>query len=1279
MKNEAPSESYEDEYTSEFSRPSTSLFSWPPPPEDDHDAPTASPLYRPPPETQHVHPKTINGPPLPSSANTIIPNPLQKPTMAQQSRSAPELTAINLKEHNDASAESCSDSYTSTCTTTTTTSEEYQRMYQAQQYSSNYAQSTSDMDCSVDAEMAAYPYGSFSSGTTDLMSFSGRRSVQECAESLSNVVDTSQLVKYLKDLTPAPISPLSFPKPTKKVEFALIPHSPVPPVLPIGESSIPNHPPKEWKSSMVRALTTASGETFHIADVPPITDYDSYDSPYNQCAHPCQAPCNVDCGQIKASWEQPPCEKQCALEQEVSDINDNHTNYYENQLPAFEPPCFRKVVSPYPDQLKTHKVQYSTNVAQPQFLQDQPPQGSDLANLLTTASPNPVNWTVLSDDEPPITLPPEQPAFVPTPISMKPYEKEDYTKKSPLLNALVTAPFRSFTPFDHDVITQLEDLPTPKQELRLIDALTVASPTPFHHNLPRELPSVTETERIQKEKEERAAIMGQHVNEIINHTIESQVERRGSAFAQVSGFRSVHPFHPMPKAISKQEEQIVSNPTPPQITNSQQVVRPPSKIPTPRTPQPVVSFPPPLGVPNAHFVQSGLHEPATIPKYQRQWFNLASQSPVRTPEPHELKENVPLAFVELSNTQHQQQEQQHQLNYTTSEVRQALAAVNVSVSDHSNEPQQTSQPNQSYHLQSTDPSQHQQRTRTASPASRPYTPSLINKPAPTIPYYQQNLVAEECDAPNSHLFLDPRIDSPMPDRCPSPAPGPPPNPLRIHAPRTHSPPSQVSSFQTSSSSNLTAPIHLHGGATLLAQQQAQHSSGSRSFHDKPEVVQQSQVGNTTIQSRSKQSQLNEEQRSNFESASTTQIGNTQVQRKTRVVEEFEHSQKASTVEVYKSTGNSHSLPRSIQSGGSGAQNFASYKNQPKVTAAELQSVQTNQQDGFSCFKSSLSNQQQNEPRPEPVGTARGAPMGFVAREARRLSANSQYKVDLATYESRFPQTAAPTPTSQFPLKNFKPIAEEPKAQTYNVNKKQINKPPPGYQQIQPDLKFTTRSSLAQPPPNPKLIQTTTNQRVKTKQITQQQQQQQQQFNQPQPPKVPQTTNSPPQAPHTSFPPPNPVHTPHTTFPPPFLPAQAPHTSFPPPQPIVAYQPPQTPVAAPSSLSSSAYSSNYNQSSAKSAFQSTTASVPQSLPSSAFVPPKPHAPTQPPSVVIVSDPNPASAGPAGAGGVGNNNAGGGKALKFGATSAPKRGRGVLNQAGSSGGRIPQCGCCSAQIR
>ncbi|XP_063702427.1 PDZ and LIM domain protein Zasp-like, partial [Culicoides brevitarsis] len=42
---------------------------------------------------------------------------------------------------------------------------------------------------------------------------------------------------------------------------------------------------------------------------------------------------------------------------------------------------------------------------------------------------------------------------------------------------------------------------------------------------------------------------------------------------------------------------------------------------------------------------AGLHKADDIPGYQRKWFNLPSQRASITPEPHELKENVPLAFV----------------------------------------------------------------------------------------------------------------------------------------------------------------------------------------------------------------------------------------------------------------------------------------------------------------------------------------------------------------------------------------------------------------------------------------------------------------------------------------------------------------------------------------------------------------------------------------------------------------------------------------------------------
>lgn len=1274
------SENYEDDYASEFSRPSTSLFSWPPPPEDHHEAPTASPLYIPPPETQHVKVK-----PLPNitEVNDTIPSAWQS---AHPSRSAPELTTLNLKEHNEA-VESSSDSYTSTCTTTTTTSEEYQRMYQAHQQF--YDQSASDIECPMDAEMAGYPhhqYGSFSSGTTDLMSFSGRRSVQECVESLSHVVDTTQLVKYLKDLTPCAETPPPV-KPLKRVEFAepiqkpmneL--HTPIHEVKPLAQSSIPNHPPKEWKSEMVRALTTASKEPYHMSDAEVHASnriYDEANVQQNQqiCSQPCEKPCVKPCEKMCDKPCEQSCVKKCA---EPCNRVGQPSEYsgYEGCVEVCEPLCVRKDVSALREQCQqvcdvSLEDKPIVTYKEPEFMSEHPAPGHLLSNLLTTASPNPVEWTKPFEENT-ITLPNETVAYFPPPISMKPYEKEDYGKKSPFCNALVTAPFRSFTPFDHDVITQLEDLPTPTEQLKLIDALTVA-PTEPVHELNQELPAVTETERLQMEENDRLAKQAIEIKGIISHTIDSKMDQQLSAFAKVSGFRSVQPFQPMARCLpvhnmelprafmsfeqleaqkqsqqSNNTQEILSNActttNTTTSTNSQFISKTTASSLATATQQSdqnhVISFPPPAGVKCKSYVQSGLHKPETIPKYQRQWFNLASQSPVRTPEPQELKENVPLAFIEIPH------EDAHRPVAVTMTITPAINITGSAGPEHA----QALQSTDLYNHQSTESvshsslsqsamsatTQHQQhitRQQTASPAVRPrsQTPSLINKHVPAIPYYQQNLVAEECDPTNSLLF-DPRVQSPMPDRCPSPAPGPPPNPLRIHAPRVKSPepfensragnmlsdlqsvnqimpssPStKVNSYQTHTVSSINKPI-----ATAKDQQMSHYQSlyqtGAQSYVARPEVVQQKQVGNLNVQVRSKESELNEAEHSNFESASTTQIGNTQVQRKTRVVEEFEHTQKAKSVEIYKSSGGGQA--RSITASQGVAPNFTSYKNNQQVNVQAQQQQNTEAKQQFSCYKSannSIMNQAQSAAVPaKPNGDEK---LGFVAREARRLSTTSQYTADLATYQSKFPQTTSPTPPATFPLKNFHPITEEPKSQTYNVNKSKLAdlagapKPPPGYQQIQPNLKYTTKSAHAQQTQSSsQLSSTLTSSTTATA------------FNptpQPQPSAI---------APPSSY----------------KIPTAIPVPAFKPPMSVASDFKP--------SPNGGGLSSYKPKPSSGPGFK-----PPNTIPSA-----------------VVSDPHPASAGP-------------NKGLTFGATSAPKRGRGVLNNPGS-GGRVPQCGCCNAQIR
>ncbi|EDW01175.1 GH20594 [Drosophila grimshawi] len=186
-------------------------FSWPPPQDEGHAAPTAAPLYIAPPETQHmvVANPVQEVPPLPpgSATSRLDPQPQaqqapQQQPLQWQSYSAPQLTNQPIREQQQQQQmeqESSSDSYTSTSTTTTTTSEEYQRMYAAQlqayQMQQAYEQSGSELDYQVD-------YGS----GQDMHEIpSGRRSAMECVDTLSAPLSTYKLIDMVREVTPSPI------------------------------------------------------------------------------------------------------------------------------------------------------------------------------------------------------------------------------------------------------------------------------------------------------------------------------------------------------------------------------------------------------------------------------------------------------------------------------------------------------------------------------------------------------------------------------------------------------------------------------------------------------------------------------------------------------------------------------------------------------------------------------------------------------------------------------------------------------------------------------------------------------------------------------------------------------------------------------------------------------------------------------------------------------------------------------------------------------------------
>ncbi|XP_073845500.1 Z band alternatively spliced PDZ-motif protein 52 isoform X7 [Musca autumnalis] len=443
-----------------------------------------------------------------------------------------------------------------------------------------------------------------------------------------------------------------------------------------------------------------------------------------------------------------------------------------------------------------------------------------------------------------------------------------------------------------------------------------------------------------------------------------------------------------------------------------------------------VIFPPPS--PLSHLkpnVQSGLHRPENIPKYQRNWTVLPSQSPVRTPEPQELRENVPLAFVDTpktpttsngqsdENTVHKpvaqmstrsstaQQQTSHASAYgsnitsTLSEQRQQQQTA--SASTHTSNARQQNKPTAvpiiiedrsgpvTMAFQSLD--EHVVRDH-SQPPSRPYTPS---RPAPIVPAYQtpEKLCFDECPATHARAY-DARSASPFPDRARSPAPGPPPNPLAaIRAPRLKE--NEVSTL----SPRVLQAGSITTGQSYLGAQQAQKQermlshtetsaqSGMQSYSQQPEKREEYQVGNLSVQRREQSASLAEQQQRQLQSQTTTQVGNTQIERRRKVTEEFEHTSSAKTVEIR--TGS--------------------------------QAVSTERRQSYG--------------------------RGFVANQARRLSGLEQEITNLTPQsqaisaraatltETKFPELHSPEPTEvcKFPTKPILPPHDEPQAPSYVVS------------------------------------------------------------------------------------------------------------------------------------------------------------------------------------------------------------------------------------------------------
>ncbi|KMY94070.1 uncharacterized protein Dsimw501_GD25597, isoform H [Drosophila simulans] len=519
--------------------------------------------------------------------------------------------------------------------------------------------------------------------------------------------------------------------------------------------------------------------------------------------------------------------------------------------------------------------------------------------------------------------------------------------------------------------------------------------------------------------------------------------------------------------------------------------------------------------------------------------------------------------------------------------------------------------------------------------TRPYTPSLTNKPAPIVPFYQteEKLVFEECSATHARNYNELNA-SPFPDRTRSPAPGPPPNPLNaIRAPRMKEPETKSNILSVSGGPRLQTGSITTGQSyqgQLLAHSEQSSQSASQSYNQQPERITEQRVGNLNIQQREQSSQLQQQAQSQTQSQTRSQVGNTQIERRRKVTEEFERTQSAKTIEIR-----------------TGSQSVS----QSKAQSQSISQAQTQAQ--------SQSQNQSDTERRSSYGKT-----GFVASQAKRLSCMEEEISSLTSQsqaisarasalgEGCFPNLRSPTFDSKFPLKPAPAESIVPGYATVPAATKMLTAPPPGFlqqqQQQQQRSAFSgyqaTTSSVQQSSFASSSKATTSSLSSSSASASASASVARSSQSLTQASAITTTTNN---------------------------------------QATTAYRSSNGSITKPNLASRPSIASITAPGSANA-----PAPVPSAAPTKATAPFK--APIVPKSVIAnavnaAAPPAPAVFPPDLSDLNLNSNvdnspgAGGKSAGAFGATSAPKRGRGILNKAAGPGVRIPLCNSCNVQIR
>ncbi|XP_061519756.1 PDZ and LIM domain protein Zasp isoform X7 [Anopheles gambiae] len=308
--------------------------------------------------------------------------------------------------------------------------------------------------------------------------------------------------------------------------------------------------------------------------------------------------------------------------------------------------------------------------------------------------------------------------------------------------------------------------------------------------------------------------------------------------------------------------------------------------------------------------KSPLNHPAEIPPYQRKWFNLPTQNPPRTPEPEELRTNVPLAFV---NTHSHTAALSKPVAKPPGRPVNKPPATPYTTIQNRNIPVVTGAAPE---LDAELAQYHSAHARLAHKGvidrGQSFTPSLIlTKHATSIPYYQHQLGFEEYFAEVKQFDGH---TTPQPSRTKSPAFGPPPNPLKPHVPpsregipvesglylsmgKLHGVPWYANKDHVPADiqKKMQEQLHLEAtqrfGRSSVVQQQQHQQQHQEVTHE--QVTMSSSV--TTEQQQQQQRMTREEASAERAIQSAQQVGNALIQKRTRFVEEHESSSRSQSV------------------------------------------------------------------------------------------------------------------------------------------------------------------------------------------------------------------------------------------------------------------------------------------------------------------------------------------------------------------------------------------------